>query len=146
MTERTKIKEAFKTIIEMCGKISCRQCPMSYCDGDGDYLCNFERRPPHACELREVKVYEPHWEEFDVTDGYFTSKELEADYPYYDCIKFLNESKKHNAFGGWYYPNEGWSMFLWVVDENNNTHSLYGINNNVKPISPSKIRFWRFKE
>lgn len=76
MIEQEKIKEAFKTIIEMCEKTPCEQCPMSYIDCDGDYLCNLERNAPHACKLREVKVFKPHWEEFEIDkdDGFFRIK------------------------------------------------------------------------
>ena len=146
MTEQNKIKEAFETIMRMCRETPCKQCPMSYCDGDGDYMCSFERRPPHSCELREVQVYEPHWEEFDVIDGYFTSQELEADYPYYDYIRFLNESKKHNAFGGWLHTNDNdWCMIpMCYID--NQLCTYCNRDKKTTPAIPTKIRFWRFKE
>lgn len=151
MTEQTKIKEAFKTIIEMCGKISCKQCPMSYCDGDDDYLCSFERRPPHACELREIEVFKPRWEEFEINkEGKFRIvKGGVADTNYYnwwDWAGFLSDKKEYSNFGGWYYEQDkNWSL-IHQVQTVNRLVLFAAEQQKVAPATPTKIRFWRDKE
>lgn len=146
MTEQDKIKEAFETIIEMCGITPCEECPMSYIDCDGDYLCNLERNAPHACKLREVKVFEPHWEEFNIEDGGFFLAEG-SNYLWWQWCRFLDmNGEKYNAFGGWLHPDDDdWCMIpMCYID--NQLCTYCDRDKTTKPAIPIKIRFWRYQE
>lgn len=95
--------------------------------------------------------FKPHYEEFDVNENGFFHIMKGSDLIYYHWFnwqKFIEENfDKYNNFGGWLYNDKLWSTKVLMTDIAE--RELYGSvakDKTVVPVTPTKIKFWRYRE
>lgn len=93
--------------------------------------------------------FKPDWQEFDIEEnGYFYYEGKE--YYYRDDVTFeRRNSDTFKGFGGWLYDNGNgrkfWTTFLHVIDKNGVFTRVVEPDVDVRPIYPTKIRFWKYR-
>lgn len=102
---------------------------------------------PDAYEIKPE--FKAHYEEFDIDkDGFFYVKKGSdlIYYHWYNWPKFLDENfDNYNNFGGWLYNDKLWSTNVLMSDINSDTSVYSGKDKTVVPVTPTKIKFWRYK-
>lgn len=113
------------------------------CNGSSVYCLpeDYEPEPP----------FKAHYEEFDIDKAGFFYVKKGSDLIYYHWFnwqKFIRENfDKYNNFGGWLFGDKLWSTNVLMTDIAE--RELYGSvakDKTVVPVTPTKIKFWRYKE
>lgn len=101
----------------------------------GIYALTDDYEPKHE--------FKPDWQDFDIDeDGYFQFDGKK--YFYRDDARFETENRdKFKGFGGMLF-DEVWKLVPRVVDERGFAWEVYKLNEKVCPVTPTKIRFWRY--
>lgn len=112
--------------------------------GNGNYVYSLPD------DYEQEPQFKPHYEEFDVDkNGFFRIlKESESIYyHWFNWQKFIEENfDKYNNFGGWLY-DKLWSTNVLMTDIDRHETCVYsGKDKNVVPVTPTKIKFWRYRE
>lgn len=123
-------------------------------DVDSCICCNYNGiySLPSGYEIKPK--FKPHWEEFNVDEhGKFMIQHESMDcvaclYPYWNWNGFLSDNNdKYNAFGGWFYgQDKTWNLALQVQSASSSLVLCAAEQQKVAPVTPTKIRFWRYKE
>lgn len=98
----------------------------------------------------EIKPeFKAHYEEFEIDkDGFFYVKKG-SDIIYYHWFnwqKFIRENfDKYNNFGGWLFDDKLWSTNVLMSDIDSDMSAYSGKDKTVMPVTPTKIKFWRYK-
>lgn len=115
-----------------------------HCDLDSIYCLSEDYKPKAQ--------FEPHWEEFDIDkDGFFHIKR-ESNIIYYHWFnwqKFLRENfDNYKNFGGWLFDDKLWCTKVLMTDIAD--CGLFGSvpkdDKTSVPVTPTKIKFWRYRE
>lgn len=124
------------------GKWGCKETSIM-CSPDSLYCLDADYEPEPQ--------FKPHYEEFDVNENGFFHIMKGSDLIYYHWFnwqRFIEENfDNYNNFGGWLYDKLWSTNVLIMTDIDKREMSEYsGKDKTVVPVTPTKIKFWRYRE
>lgn len=100
-------------------------------------------------DYEQKPEFKAHYEEFEIDKEGFFRIMKGSDIIYYHWFnwqKFIRENfDKYNNFGGWLFDDKLWSTNVLMSDIDSDMSAYSGKDKTVVPVTPTKIKFWRYR-